>query len=107
LPVMLDSLVQCRVPAGKVWPGTHTSQHPQLLARNFYEELGHPVVGTHSLVTTPFLSRHTQRWLDLPAPFLGQHNHRVLSDVLGYSDQKIQELEALEVIGTIPKGVHQ
>jgi crotonobetainyl-CoA:carnitine CoA-transferase CaiB-like acyl-CoA transferase len=107
LPALLDTLVQRNVPAGNVWPGTQTSQHPQLLARDFYEELGHPVLGTHRLVTTPFLSRHTQRWLDLPAPFLGQHNHRVLSGVLGYSDQKIHELEALEVIGTIPKGVHQ
>ncbi len=107
LEAILDSLVQRRVPAGKVWPGTQTSQHPQLLARDFYEKLAHPVVGTHSLVTTPFLSRHTQRWLKLPAPFLGQHNRRVLSSVLGYSDERIKELEALEVIGTTPKGVHQ
>ncbi len=107
LEVILDRLVQRRVPAGNVWPGTQTSQHPQLLARDFYQKIAHPVVGTHSLVTTPFLSRHTQRWLTLPAPFLGQHNHRVLSSVLGYSDERIKELEALEVIGTIPKGIHQ
>ena len=71
LPALLDRLVQCNVPAGNVWPGTQTSQHPQLLARNLYEELEHPVVGRHSLVTTPFLSRHTPCWLTMPAPVSG------------------------------------
>jgi crotonobetainyl-CoA:carnitine CoA-transferase CaiB-like acyl-CoA transferase len=107
LPVLLDSLARCNVPASTVWPGTQSSQHPQLLARNFYEALEHPVVGTHGLVTTPFVSRHILRWIESPAPFLGQHNHSVLKSVLGYSDQKIQELETLEVIGTTPKGLHQ
>jgi len=105
LATVLDSLVQCRVPAGTVWLGAQTSQHPQLRARHFYEELAHPVVGTHSFVTTPFLSRHTQRWLNLPAPLVGQDNHAILRSVLGYSDAKIKELEVLEVIGTTPKGL--
>jgi crotonobetainyl-CoA:carnitine CoA-transferase CaiB-like acyl-CoA transferase len=105
LAALLESLVQCKVPAGDVWLGARTSQHPQLLARHFFEDVEHPVVGTHRHVTTPFLSRHTQRRLNRPAPILGQHNHKVLKSVLGYDDEKIQQLEALEVIGTTPKGV--
>jgi crotonobetainyl-CoA:carnitine CoA-transferase CaiB-like acyl-CoA transferase len=105
LAAILERLVRHQVPAGNVWPCTQTSQHPQLLARNFYEKIAHPVVGTHSMVTTPFLSRHTQRWLKRPAPLVGQHNHEILRSVLGYSDEQIHALAARNVIGTTPQGV--
>lgn len=105
LAEVLEHLVQHRVPAGSVWPVTATNSHPQLRARGFYEEVEHPVVGTHSLVTTPFLSRHIQQWITRPAPVLGQDNHWVLRSVLGYSEEKINELEALQVIGTTPMGI--
>jgi hypothetical protein len=35
------------------------------------------------------------------APTLGQHNHDVLSGVLGLSDTEIVELERDEIIGTV------
>jgi crotonobetainyl-CoA:carnitine CoA-transferase CaiB-like acyl-CoA transferase len=57
--------------------------------------------------TLPALSRHTPLWLRLPAPVLGQDNHRIFQGILGYSDERIRELEAIEVIGTTPKGVHK
>lgn len=105
LHALLERLVQQRVPAGRVWPGTQTYRHPQMVARGFHEDIEHPVVGTHSVVTTPFLSRHTARWLTRPAPVLGQDNHWILGTVLGYSDQKIAELEAQRVIGSTPEGL--
>jgi crotonobetainyl-CoA:carnitine CoA-transferase CaiB-like acyl-CoA transferase len=105
LTQLLEELVKCNVPSGKVWNGTQTSQHPQLRARNFYEEVTHPVVGTHDCVTTPFLSRHIQRWLEKPAPVVGQDNDSILRSILGFSDEKIAELEALGVIGSKPIGL--
>lgn len=102
---ILERLVQYRVPAGEVWPGTRTYCHPQLLARGFYEEIEHGVVGRHSIVTTPFVSRHTARWLQQPAPVVGQHNRDILRGMLGYSEQRIAELEAQQVIGTVPAGL--
>ena len=37
-----------------------------------------------------------------PAPTLGQHNHEVLSGLLGLSDAEIAELEEQQVIATRP-----
>ena len=39
---------------------------------------------------------------DRPAPTLGEHNHEVLSGILGLSDDEIAQLEADKVIGTRP-----
>jgi len=102
---ILARLVRHRVPAGTVWPATQTSLHPQLRARGFHEEIDHCVVGRHAIVTTPFRSRHVTRWLRRPAPVVGQHNREILRDVLGYGEQRIAELEALQVIGTVPLGL--
>ncbi|HEY6131661.1 MAG TPA: CoA transferase, partial [Halioglobus sp.] len=105
LASILQRLVQYQIPAGEVWPGTQVSRHPQLIARRFYEDIEHPVVGTHRYVTTPFASSRTSRWLRTPAPVLGQHNHAILKSVLGYSDVKIAQLEALRAIGNTPQGL--
>jgi len=55
--------------------------------------------------TTPFSSRHIQRWLERPAPLVGQHNRDVLRTVLGYSEERIDALQARAVIGTVPQGL--
>jgi len=102
---MLTHLVRARVPAGEVVSGAQTSLHPQLMARDFYEQLDHPVVGRHPHVSAPFRSEHTHRWLRAPAPVVGQHNSTILRTVLGYSEQRIAELERLGVTGTRPAGV--
>jgi len=41
----------------------------------------------------------------MPAPTLGQHNHEILVDDLGLSEDRYQELEASGIIGTWPKGL--
>lgn len=105
LQAWVQDLVEAGVPAGEVWPGTSTYEHPQLRARGFYEEVTHPVVGTHDCVTTPFRSSRVKRWIRRPAPAIGQDNHVILKSMLGYSDEQIAEMEKREVIGTRPKGL--
>jgi len=105
LEATIDLLVAAGVPAGHVWPGVATSEHPQLRARDFYEPVSHPVVGDHPCVTTPFRSRHSGRWLHRPAPVLGEHNGIILTSILGYTDEQVRGLEEREVIGTLPKGL--
>jgi crotonobetainyl-CoA:carnitine CoA-transferase CaiB-like acyl-CoA transferase len=34
----------------------------------------------------------------VPAPFLGEHNSEVYAGLLGYSEEKIEELMAREII---------
>ena len=47
----------------------------------------------------------TERWLRTAAPTLGQHNERILSELLGLSDEAIRKLEADGVIGNRPVGL--
>jgi crotonobetainyl-CoA:carnitine CoA-transferase CaiB-like acyl-CoA transferase len=98
-------LVAAGVPAAPVVDPRTTHRHPQLAARGFYEEISHPVVGTHPVCTPPFRFASVARWLRSPAPTIGEHNREILGGLLGLSAGELDELEAAQVIGTRPTGL--
>jgi crotonobetainyl-CoA:carnitine CoA-transferase CaiB-like acyl-CoA transferase len=98
-------LVAAGVPAAPVVDPRTTYRHPQLAARGFYEELTHPVVGTHPVCAPPFRFASVERWLRSPAPTLGEHSREVLGGLLGLTAAELDELEAAQVIGTRPTGL--
>jgi crotonobetainyl-CoA:carnitine CoA-transferase CaiB-like acyl-CoA transferase len=79
--------------------------NPQLRARRYFEAPEHPVVGAMPLPSWPFRWTSADRWLRTPAPTMGQHNRRVLGDLLGLSPGELHDLEAEGVIGTRPHGL--
>jgi crotonobetainyl-CoA:carnitine CoA-transferase CaiB-like acyl-CoA transferase len=81
------------------------SEHPEFGARRFFEHFEHPVVGRHPVFGMPFRYTGIGSWVHSPAPTLGQHNHEVLTEVLGYTEEEVADLERREVIGTRPLGV--
>ena len=97
-------LLAAGVPAGRVLDPRLSAAQAQYDTRGFYETLVHPVVGEQPFVTLPFRMSSIPRWLDAPAPTLGQHNHEILA-ALGYSDEEITALAADRVIGTVPLGL--
>ncbi len=101
-----ETLAQWRergIPVAPVRSNVRVVQHPQVLARGFYQELTHPVVGTHLHVTVPFTfqsqQQHQLPWLRNPAPTLGADNVQVLKGILGLDEQRIEALKAKGVIG--------
>lgn len=108
LDELVETLVEAGVPAARMQLGARTTEHPQHIARKFFEVLDHSVVGKHPHVSTPFrfasMEESGQHWLNSAAPSMGQHNHEILSGLLGLSEQEIADLEAEQVIGTRPKG---
>jgi crotonobetainyl-CoA:carnitine CoA-transferase CaiB-like acyl-CoA transferase len=78
---------------------------PVAEARGFAEWSDHPVVGRIPVMTQPFRWSGIDRWIRFPAPTLGQHNHEVLSSILGLDEAEIQQLEDEGVIGTRPVGL--
>jgi crotonobetainyl-CoA:carnitine CoA-transferase CaiB-like acyl-CoA transferase len=106
LRAIVEDLIGRGIPAAPVYPSRESHRHPQLKAREFFEEREHPIVGRHPMVTVPFrYATNTNSWTRSAAPLLGEHNRQVLSEIVGLSDSEIDALEAEEVIGTHPKGL--
>jgi crotonobetainyl-CoA:carnitine CoA-transferase CaiB-like acyl-CoA transferase len=70
------------------------------VSRNRYIlELDRPGVGKIKTLGFPIFMSDTPARLDRTAPCRGQHTAEVLHDLLGYSEERIGELEAAGVIG--------
>ncbi|MBL4584446.1 MAG: CoA transferase, partial [Pseudomonadales bacterium] len=69
-------------------------------ARKLLKPLTQEACGTHDYPGQAFrFSDMELRW-DLPAPLLGEHNEYVYKELLEYSDEQYQDLEAKHLIGT-------
>ena len=92
------------VPVAKVLLDVEAESIPQLHARRFFETVDHPLTGTNTHGGYPVrFSLGPQQLHRLPPPMLGQHNHFVLSTILGLTDDEISELADRGVIGTRPR----
>jgi crotonobetainyl-CoA:carnitine CoA-transferase CaiB-like acyl-CoA transferase len=98
-------LASHHVPAAGAYDPRVLSRHPHLVARHFFEEVDHPVLGRHPAPGMPYRFAGVERWLHRATPTLGQDNHDVLSRILGLSDAEIAVLEDDGVIGTRPTGL--
>ncbi len=88
------------ISAGPVLEADELVKEPHLHARGLYEEVTHPEAGTHEYVGMNARYSKTPGGIRTPAPCLGEHNHYVLGEMLGISDQEIARLEETGVIGT-------
>jgi benzylsuccinate CoA-transferase BbsF subunit len=80
------------VAAGILETGEDQLEHdPQTKHRNFFPELDHPKLGKHHAPASPFIMSKTPCELKR-APLLGEHNEYVLKEILGMSDEEIDEL---------------
>ncbi|MDO3636288.1 CaiB/BaiF CoA-transferase family protein [Mycolicibacterium arseniciresistens] len=99
---VVETLWAAGVPVAKVMQPHRQTELPQLTARGFFEDVGHPVNDPTPHSALPFrLSPGPQRFHRHPAPLLGQHNDELLTE-LGLSAAEIAELEADDVIGHAP-----
>jgi crotonobetainyl-CoA:carnitine CoA-transferase CaiB-like acyl-CoA transferase len=99
---IVDILWGHGVPVAKVLQPHRQTEIPQLAARGFFEDVGHPVNARTPHSTLPFtFSRGPERVHTEPAPLLGQHNHELLCE-LGLTDEEIANLESQGVIGNAP-----
>jgi benzylsuccinate CoA-transferase BbsF subunit len=83
------------VPAERVAHIDDLFSSPSLLARRFFTELPHPVVGVKQLAGTPWLASRSPMVASTAAPCLGEHQRDVLARWLDLSDADIDEPNAL------------
>ena len=71
---------------------------PQLEARDFYQEVDHPVMGKIKVPYRLFNMSETPFQYRMPAPLVGQHNTEVYTQLLNYSKDDLPRLRELDVI---------
>lgn len=99
---VIDVLWTAGVPVAAVRM-PHAPERRQLDARGFYESVVQPGVGTVEIAGLPVRFPATPGPAHRsPAPLLGEHNHDVLTRVLGMDPAEIAELEA---DGTLARGL--
>jgi crotonobetainyl-CoA:carnitine CoA-transferase CaiB-like acyl-CoA transferase len=96
------ALLADAIPAVAMVSAERTLDDPQLRARGYFEEITHPVVGSHWYPTWPVrFSAGPHRYVDAPAPMLGEHNEAVFG-ALGIDSERLAVLRAAAVIGDRP-----
>ncbi len=99
----LDRMRAAGVPAGAVRSLAEGMTSPEIRARGSLTELEHPVIGPVPNVAPPFRYSRTPIVDPEPAPLLGQHQHEVLTGVLGYDPATVERLGRAGAFGPAPE----
>ena len=71
----------------------------QLLDRDYFVQLDHPIAGTLTYPGAPIMpEKDVGAWVFERSPLLGEHTINVLNSWLGYSDNKVSELIQMGVV---------
>ena len=94
----LDILRRDDIACGPVYNLDQAPQDPQIQYNNMILTLNHSLGGKIKLVGNPIKmpSIHTEEYT--APPTIGQHTHQVLNEILGYSQEEIERLEAEQKI---------
>ena len=87
------------VPVGSVYTAKDIFESEQVKARRSLIDIEDPDVGTYQFARGPVMLSESPEIETNPAPDLGQHTHEILSSILGYSDEQINELINSNTIG--------
>ena len=92
-------LEEHRVPVAPMLSVPEAVNHPHLKERQTVRTVSDRTFGEVEIPGVPLRFSQFPEFLDLEAPFLGEHNQKILSD-LGYSEEKISSLEAGGVLSS-------
>jgi crotonobetainyl-CoA:carnitine CoA-transferase CaiB-like acyl-CoA transferase len=94
----LAALEEAKVPCGAINNLAEVFADPQVHARGMVTQWDHPIDPQLRLVSSPIKLSATPVRADRPPPLLGQHTAEVLHEILGYSDERLQDLENAKVL---------
>ena len=105
----LVRLVPAGVPSAKINSVLEALEDPQTVAREDVVEHDHPALGRVRTIASPLRLEADGEDLRVspPArgPFRGEHTESVLVEYCGYAPERVRELHADGVFGTIPIGL--
>jgi crotonobetainyl-CoA:carnitine CoA-transferase CaiB-like acyl-CoA transferase len=88
------------VPVADIYSVKELVNDPHLIDRGMFVDVEHPRAGTIKVINFPVKFSETPGEIRTATPLLGQHNEEILSKVLGYAEEHIQELEKAGVISS-------
>ncbi len=88
----IEELQQVGIPSGVINTIADVFNHPQAQERELKIELEHPTAGVLSFPGYPYKFSETPAQARRPPPLLGEHTDEVLSELLEYSPEEVQEL---------------
>ena len=95
----IAALSAARVPVVPMLSPEEVVEHPQLVSREAFPEVSHPGCGSIRVTATPFFVDGKPTHPRGSAPYrIGEHTQDVLTNVVGYSGDRIEALRALGVI---------
>jgi CoA:oxalate CoA-transferase len=98
----LRLLDENRVPAGPVLSVAEAMEHPHIRERGTVRKVNDPILGEFDLPRSAMRFSAQPDEPKLAAPLLGEHNAEVLRAYLGYSAERVAELEAAGVLHRAP-----
>jgi crotonobetainyl-CoA:carnitine CoA-transferase CaiB-like acyl-CoA transferase len=95
----LARLRAARVPSGAVRTLDEALTAPETQALDIISQIPHPRGGTVANIRSPITLSETPLAAPIAAPALGEHTRQVLTELLGYSEERIAALDADGVFG--------
>ena len=96
----LQDLHKAGIPAGPVNTLDRALVDPHVLSRDMVVEIDTPEGGRTKTIGNPLKMEGTPLNLFRRSPRLGEHTREILSTILGYSPERIEELTQKGVIKT-------
>ena len=86
-------LSELGMPVAPIYEAHEAMGDPHLLARGMWVEVDHPAAGRYTAPNFPVTFSETPGEVTSASPTLGQHTEEVLTTLLGYTPERVRELE--------------
>ena len=94
-----EKLMVRQVPSAPVLSVSEVLHEPHFRQRGSVVPMDHPIMGKLLVLGSPLHLAEVPALQPQPAPELGQHNFEVLHELLNFSEQQVQDLQAEGVLG--------
>ncbi|MBV1882854.1 MAG: CoA transferase [Pseudomonadales bacterium] len=94
----IELLQQAHVPVAPVLTIGEAISHPHLVERGTVQTVNDRILGEFKIPGNPLRYSEFPEPLPLDAPFLGEHNKEVLTEILAYSDEDVAAMESEKII---------
>ncbi len=96
----VNTLAELGMAVGPVYAANDIVKDPHYKARSMLVEVEHPKVGKIVSPNYPVQYSETTAVITSPSPLIGQHNREILTSLLDYSSEQVEELEKAGVLVT-------